>query len=839
MNKKFLSAILFGALMVTSTGTFVSCKDYDDEIDNLQTQIDANKTAINELKNLVGNGEFVTSISVNGQNLVVNTTKGSTNVALPACEGGTEAKVENGELVLDGKATGIKVAAGEAVKVVDGAWAIQQADGTYKSTNIPASGVTVVENGKGGYTLTVVDAEGESTEIELPATKVITDLMATTITDGEMNDAIVTLYYGYKVEANDGLTFNGTTYAKGTYLISQNSTLSAVVNPLDADATKYAFKLVDTKGNAPFVVSDIKKNMSEKALSRADKTANQGVWDMTLAFADATKVTDDEVGGTYALTAETANGIIASPYDVTISTTKVIQLPGNTWKLEGEGKYNTDFDLSTLFNNHDWKNYIVDYKFEITDKAAADAKGVTLNGNIIKTTKNETFTFTDMKVTVLFVTGDQKVFYPSVTFKKEVPAAELADIEWTITNETGKNVVYLSLASIQSQLVGNADAALPTMTNLGSTWADGTALNEKSVLVNGVNYGKADDNTATTDITFNPTWITSVSTQLYSLNADGDAYVNASTIQKTLYAKFEFSAVNAFPGEYIVNLGFKKAGATDYEFEVPVKVTIVAPTQTIVKYDNYFSGNNAVAYGTANGTYAIYKLTDLFKTTGLTFTETEVKNANNVAYPTWMTTVTEDGVSYPAVKVPVYLYGDNVDNTITVGSTREYTASIIPFDNAHIQKTEYTFNLTVKSAINEGTFSSEASKTIETSEPVEFAVTDFTATDVYGDAFYIANTYKYNSTNKAYTDDEENEVDDRITSVTISAADDNATNYLDFAKAFSHTSGKATDTFSVARKSGLTQLVADTECKLNVTILDKWGVKTTTTVTVVLKKFGN
>ena len=40
MNKKFLSAILFGALMVTSTGTFVSCKDYDDDIENLQGQID-------------------------------------------------------------------------------------------------------------------------------------------------------------------------------------------------------------------------------------------------------------------------------------------------------------------------------------------------------------------------------------------------------------------------------------------------------------------------------------------------------------------------------------------------------------------------------------------------------------------------------------------------------------------------------------------------------------------------------------------------------------------------------------------------------------------------------
>ena len=39
MNKKFLSAILFGALMVTSTGTFVSCKDYDDEIKELQGQV--------------------------------------------------------------------------------------------------------------------------------------------------------------------------------------------------------------------------------------------------------------------------------------------------------------------------------------------------------------------------------------------------------------------------------------------------------------------------------------------------------------------------------------------------------------------------------------------------------------------------------------------------------------------------------------------------------------------------------------------------------------------------------------------------------------------------------
>jgi hypothetical protein len=49
MNKKFLSAILFGALMVTSTGTFVSCKDYDDDIEDLQAQIDK-KASIEELQ---------------------------------------------------------------------------------------------------------------------------------------------------------------------------------------------------------------------------------------------------------------------------------------------------------------------------------------------------------------------------------------------------------------------------------------------------------------------------------------------------------------------------------------------------------------------------------------------------------------------------------------------------------------------------------------------------------------------------------------------------------------------------------------------------------------------
>ena len=63
MNKKFLSAILFGALMVGSAGTFTSCKDYDDDIDSLQKQIDATNVTLGELQALIKSGAVITSVS--------------------------------------------------------------------------------------------------------------------------------------------------------------------------------------------------------------------------------------------------------------------------------------------------------------------------------------------------------------------------------------------------------------------------------------------------------------------------------------------------------------------------------------------------------------------------------------------------------------------------------------------------------------------------------------------------------------------------------------------------------------------------------------------------------
>ena len=61
MNKKFLSAILFGALMVSSTGTFVSCKDYDDDIDRIDKELSGVKETIASLDAAIKAGKFVQS----------------------------------------------------------------------------------------------------------------------------------------------------------------------------------------------------------------------------------------------------------------------------------------------------------------------------------------------------------------------------------------------------------------------------------------------------------------------------------------------------------------------------------------------------------------------------------------------------------------------------------------------------------------------------------------------------------------------------------------------------------------------------------------------------------
>lgn len=104
MNKKFFGALLLGALTVTSTGTLVSCKDYDDDITNLQEQIDKNAKAIKEINDLIAKGGVITGTT---------SVEGGVKVTL---SNGNEFTIKNGENGKDG-VNGVSWTIGE-----DGFW---------------------------------------------------------------------------------------------------------------------------------------------------------------------------------------------------------------------------------------------------------------------------------------------------------------------------------------------------------------------------------------------------------------------------------------------------------------------------------------------------------------------------------------------------------------------------------------------------------------------------------------------------------------------------------------------------------------------------------------------
>ena len=83
MRKKYLSALLFGALLVTSAGTFTSCKDYDDEIAGLQEQVDAIEKGLSELTTDFGELAYVSSVEFVDGKLKVTSTSGTVEYNIP------------------------------------------------------------------------------------------------------------------------------------------------------------------------------------------------------------------------------------------------------------------------------------------------------------------------------------------------------------------------------------------------------------------------------------------------------------------------------------------------------------------------------------------------------------------------------------------------------------------------------------------------------------------------------------------------------------------------------------------------------------------------------------
>ena len=115
MNKKFLSAILFGALMVTSTGTFVSCKDYEDDIQDVQEQVNANKSectaGIQALQNQLTSLQGALSAAQSDADAKFKTAQASAEAAAKAAQA-AQAAADAAQAT--GDAAGVAAAAADA-----------------------------------------------------------------------------------------------------------------------------------------------------------------------------------------------------------------------------------------------------------------------------------------------------------------------------------------------------------------------------------------------------------------------------------------------------------------------------------------------------------------------------------------------------------------------------------------------------------------------------------------------------------------------------------------------------------------------------------------------------
>ena len=135
MKKRFLGAMILGALTVASTNTLTSCKDYDDDIDNLQEQINANASAIEKIQALIKSGSVVTGVSSTGTGVTFTMSSGESFT------------VTNGKDGKDG-AAGATGAAGKDASVwtisEDGYWCC---DGV--RTEYPARGAQGEKGDKG------------------------------------------------------------------------------------------------------------------------------------------------------------------------------------------------------------------------------------------------------------------------------------------------------------------------------------------------------------------------------------------------------------------------------------------------------------------------------------------------------------------------------------------------------------------------------------------------------------------------------------------------------------------------------------------------------------------
>ena len=874
MKRKFVKVMFFGALAL-STVTYVGCKDYDDDIDNLQTQIDANKASIAELQNFVKEGKWVTNVEqiTDGFKITFNDNK-SYSITSGKDATPTTIKIDpvtknwivndndlgicaEGKKGADGKpgaagSPGGKGEDGYAPQISEnGFWMVWDAETkkTVETKIKAATDIYVAADASNPlvWILNIFNKETKEWEtVSMPKSARITSMSVLGIKgDGSVDvgstEAETTLYYSI---AGKDIVFNGnkTFKKKGDLLVARGgSKIHALINPVNlkaADIQAYEIGLTDSKGNTNFAVANIADNFSIDALTRAadpekEPTANKGVYDLTLKFVDG--LTKDELTAlesaetAYALTTKDAWGNeIISQYGVKIKASSQ-NIPDVNFTAPEPMPYQTTYNLDELFGSE--LDKVVAYYYEVTDEEAkkADAKFDKEKNTILANKEGQV----KVKIHCLLVDGSTQDPEVELTFTYVSKKAEIKDMTW---------VVDASNKTATSEIVGPSVDEIKGQIKLSDPIVATIAYTDDKAMINGKVVQSYMDG--------------SIQLKLVGLDKDGKPVSGTSEADIAKITKFVIQATfdeeNVAGGSHTATVKFKnkdsQAGlGNDFLYETTFKITVDQQNDKLFTFKRataYFDGDNAKAYGTVPTTavlaatadtkigfdlYTLYKEGSISadKQNTITFTEekpSRVVSGKKQFAPAWLDETLPQPTKNSKIKVFPYVSKPATDENWGGAYTGRYiTVSYAPFGNSRLKAITDRFNLTILSEIFEGTFEytkevdkkiigTEANPFIIEGNTVEISAKDFKRIDARG------NSYEFS--------------DNRIESVSVVLADDDATTYL------AKNDGNLTDDpkkVVISKKEGAVILTPPT-CKVNVNILDKWGRTKSVSIYVKVNK---
>lgn len=621
--------------MVSSTGTFVSCKDYDDDIDEINKELTDLKSKLSDLESKVNaGGAYVTKIeSVDGGFKVSVSDGTSYNLTVASAAAGSKVVIDDktGEISIDDKATGWFATTGEGEEAVDmtpyvkdGYWYLY--DKTAKEfvkSEYKAAGNAYAVVANGICTLNIPDADGKMQTIQLPTTSAaITGVQFINVDNGAVEPApAYALNYG--VATKDNAKWDGPKGAitKDQLLVGTIEPLTLQVYPSSADLSNADIKLVGSDGTvAPVKVTAtpfegvITKAASANGLWNLNIRPDETVTDKTIA--DAFKVETDNYA--YALQ---INGNILTGYASEVTPADKASSATANSLVATDVKYNTEELSSAKVPFGETVTLEFDgakaYDAYLTPKSASalELAGVTIDGKTMSFTSTEKAAGKTVKFTVNFVnfkgetgtTFDITVNFEGATVDPEAPVAA---VKYTATD--GVKPIIIDLGTTFTSLSAQTATALAAVT---PTW--------NVISIDGKAVATADQDAANGKFAFAMDQVTYYS----DLNADGTPKTEvtpintADNLKKVKYAVFAHTdyQATAAPGAYVLNMKFADASGNELK-KVVAPVTISVPTFTdlFTKVTSVWNADktvlNALLVGSSDATVAKqYVMTNAFK----------------------------------------------------------------------------------------------------------------------------------------------------------------------------------------------------------------------------------